>query len=44
LVKYLPVLATGLVLASWAVLLVELRLFTPISSRYVSIRHFAASQ
>ena len=35
LVKYLPVLATGLVLASWAVLLVELRLFMPINDAYV---------
>ena len=31
LVKYLPVLATGLVFAGWAVLLAELRLFTPIN-------------
>ena len=36
LVKYLPVLATGLVFAGWAVLLAELRLFTPINSRYVT--------
>jgi len=44
LVKYLPVLATGLVLASWAVLLVELRLFTPVNRRYVEAQHDAVGE
>jgi len=34
-VKFLPALAIGLVLASWIVLLVELRLFRPIDRQYV---------
>ena len=35
LVKFLPGLAIGLVLASWIVLIVELRLFKPIDRHYV---------
>jgi hypothetical protein len=44
LVKYLPVLATGLVLAGWAVLLVELRLFTPVDRCYVEAQRDALGE
>ena len=44
LVKYLPVLATGLVLSGWAVLLVELRLFTPVNRRYVEAQRDAVGK
>jgi hypothetical protein len=42
LVKFLPGLAIGLVLASWIVLIVELRLFTPIDRRYVRAQNSVA--
>jgi hypothetical protein len=44
LVKFLPILATGLVLASWIVLLVELRLFRPIDRHYVEFQNDAVGE
>ena len=44
LVRYLPVLSAGLVLVSWAVRWVELRLFMPVNDRSVEAQRDAVGE